>query len=134
MLKLYNYVGNLPNCFIGLNGPLAVLNGNRGLFDLPALRPRQIFDNLENNWVPFTEKLLEDLPFTYTYAPRPINSVMEIDYYIHACGLPKHAFIWSTERLPMEYYGLIRSVCNQQYIGRFTFTPLLPSIKELGRQ
>lgn len=116
-----------------LDGSMAVLNGNQALFDFPDHRERQIFDTVEKKWIPFTEELLLSIPHTFTYAPRPINNAMQVDYYIRACGLPKHVFIWAVDRIPRNHYGLIRS-CGQQFIGRYTFTPQLPSIKEIGRQ
>lgn len=96
---------------------------------------RNIYDKVSGKWVDFTQELYEIIPKTFTFAPRPVNIEMEMDYFVRSFGLPKHHFVWSNklDGIPKEIFAGIRSVKNGMFRGRYTFTPWLPQIEKLGR-
>lgn len=128
---MYKFLAELGSMFTNFDGPIVVPIGNE---ILSAWRPnRMIFDNLEKRWIPYTKEFLESLPRTCTFVPKSTTTEMEMDYFVRACGLPKHVFIWSTNGIDRENFAWIKSGRNMEYRGRYTFTPNLPNISTLGR-
>lgn len=128
---------NLPLGFLfeNFDGPISTPKGNAFLC---AWRPdRKIFDTVLNRFVAFTSHLFEEMPATFTFCPKPANAEQEVEYYVRSAGLPKHAFIWSDNiaktGLTWRQYCSIRGETNIHFRGRYTFTPLLPQIKNLGQ-
>lgn len=104
-------------------------------FCAPDGLERKIFDKGYGEWFWFTDELYESLPKTFTFAPRPIDVNMEMDYFARSFGLSKHHFIWSdnVESIPREHFAALLSKKNDMFHGRYTFTPWLPQIERLGR-
>lgn len=128
---------NLPIGFLFRNfiGPVSTPRGNDLLCLWKPNSNREIYDTVLNKSVPYTKELLESIPKTYTFAPRPTDHDIEVEYFARSAGLPKHAWIWSdgVRAMTQATYGLIRSNENAEFHGQYTFTPLLPQIKSLGR-
>lgn len=131
---LYDYLATLGSLFIGFNEAIGVPKGNTLLCTWNKMAPeRSIFDTVEDKWVPFTERLYDSIPETYTFAQRPVDQQLEMDYFVRSCGLPNHRFIWSTDSISMKHYGWVISETNKLFRGRYTFTPYMPRIKNMGR-
>lgn len=99
---------------------------------------RKIYDNSLRDWISFSPDFFESLPMTYTFAQRPINTDMEVDYFCRSFGLPKHRFIWSDDHkdglngVTLDLFASLKSTKNTTYRGRYTFTPWMPKIENLG--
>lgn len=89
-----------------------------------------VYDNFAHAWVdiPFNQ-----MKWTYSFVPRPINPVFEVDYFVRACGLIKHQFIWSTPSIPYEIFTRVFHPYNRENLGRYTIMPWLPSVKDVIR-
>lgn len=87
---------------------------------------RMIYDCFLDEWVPYTQLLFESIPPTYTFAERPINIEMELDYYLRGVCAPKHQFIWSVDAIPKDDFSKVAAELNQAYRCRYTFAPYLP--------
>lgn len=131
---IHKIFGNLGELFMDLNAPIAIPKGSNKLrlIDLKTGQ-YQVFDTQDNKWLTLNQELLDSIPKTYTYAPRPQNVDMELDYFVRGCGLVKHHFIWSVDALPKDDFAKITSNTNIAWRGRYTMTPWMPRIQNLGR-
>lgn len=127
---------NLPRGYLfdRFNGPIS---NPRGQEVVCVWKPgREVFDTVLQTHVSFTEELYLNLPNTFTFTLKPEDDQQEVEYFVRAIGLPKHSFVWSNDvdrtGISCENYSAIRGDSNKAYRGRFTFTPHLPGIKELG--
>lgn len=87
-----------------------------------------MYDNIFNEWVPFDPN---NVPWTYSYAPRPRSTLMELDYFLRSVGLIKHKYIWvdHPERgIHREIFAMIASRTNKEFLGRFTVTVAMPPL------
>lgn len=89
-----------------------------------------VFDNHTRAWV---EIDYNDIPRTYSFVPRPMNPYYEVDYFVRACGLIKHEYVWSTPSIPKETFAQVFHPRNMQNVGRYTIMPWLPSVKGIVR-
>lgn len=131
---LYSLLAPLGMLFPYFLDPIGVPSQSEN-FCLPNGPKRKIFDQEVGEWIWFNAELYESIPNTYSFAPRPIDVHMEMDYFVRSFGLPKHHFIWSdgSKGILREHFGLVRSIQNGKFHGHYTLTPWLPSIKNLGR-
>ena len=124
--------GTLGELFKDFDEPITAPKGTNTIFiEDPRNGKLEVFDNFENRWVSAT--ILESISPTFTFAPKPTNVYMELDYFLRGAGLPKHSYIWSTDSIPVDVFYSIRSDQNNFFRGRYTVTPWLPQIAKLGR-
>lgn len=93
----------------------------------------KVYDNLLGEW---THLYLKEIPFTRTYAPRPHNTLQEIDYFVRSAALVCHKFIWSNnckQGISMDDFASIKNENNLLNRGRFSLIEGLPHIKDLIR-
>lgn len=139
MVRLhYSIFGKLGDLFRNFDGPIAIPKGtNKIVAKDEDSGESQVYDRFINQWVPFTDSLLESIPPTFSYVPKPTNLDLEVDYFVRSAGLIKHAFVWSDshekEGIPWEQFCQIRGSRNIKYRGRFTLTPWLPRIEKMAR-
>lgn len=129
---IYMYSGRLGQLFTNFGAQISTPIGTNLVY-VENNGQRMVFDNMVNAWVPLTEALLESIPNTYTFAPRPESTEMEMDYYARGCGLLKHSFVWSMVQIPKELFAKVATNENIKFRGRYTVTPWLPHISQLGR-
>lgn len=129
---IHSYCGQLGQLFDDFEAPIST---PRGADCLRILVDGQywVFDVIEDKWIPLTEQLLDSIPKTYTFAPRPSMVEMEMDYFVRGSGLLKHSFVWSVDAIPKELFAKVASMNNKKFHGRYTVTPWLPRIANLGR-
>lgn len=92
-----------------------------------------MFDNTFDEWVPFDPK---NVPMTYTYAPRPQNVMMELDYLLRTVALVNHKYIWVDDAdygISRAVYSLIGSRTNRNFLGRFTVARNMPKIFNIAK-
>lgn len=129
--SLFGHVGQL---FQNFDEAIAIPKGNTRMKIIdPNRNQNEVFDNNANQWVPLTDDLFRSIPKTFTFAPKPVNVDMELDYYVRGAGLIKHSFIWATDAILKEHFSKIASNKNKEFIGRYTLTPWMPKISNLGR-
>lgn len=127
-------IGTLGQLFDDITAPIAIPKSARKLrvYDCEK-EEHQIFDTHANQWIKLSKELYDSIPNTFTFAPRPTNLDMELDYFVRGCGLLKHSFIWSLDSIPKSVFEKIASKSNTDCRGRYTLTPWLPPISRLGR-
>lgn len=81
-------------------------------------RKLRLYDNSQRRWI---KMYIHDIPWTYTFAPRPTNYKMEARLWMFAARRVRHRFIWSREQIPKAVFCKIKSRSNSEYNGRFTF-------------
>lgn len=121
--------------FNNFNEPISTPRDNDWICAWMPRTNRRIYDTWLNEWVPYTEELFNSIPKTCTFAPRPTDHEIEVEYFVRSAGLPKHVWIWSdgVQTMSRAIYLFIRGNINAEYRGRYTFTPRLPQIDGLGR-
>lgn len=125
-------LGTLGQLFQDLNAPITSPKlTNKIVVEDEHSGKKEIFDNFENRWV--SMKVLEGIPSTFTFVPKPSNVLMELDYFLRGAGLVKHSYVWATNSIPVDVFYDIRSDRNNFFRGRYTVTPWLPQIATLGR-
>lgn len=126
--------GNLGELFRNFDDPISKPRGSNSLVihDMET-DIREIYDNVNEEWIPLTNDLRERIPPTFTFAPRPINVFMELDYFVRGAGLLNHSYIWSVDSIPRENFGKFQSNTNAAFRGRYTVTPWYPQIQTLGK-
>lgn len=130
---LYSNFGTLGQLFNNFDGPVATpKNANNWVFFGSDGKP-SVYDTWEKKWVPLTNQLFNIIPNTYTFAPRPENVAMELDYFVRGSGLINHSFVWSHPSISKNEYGLVATHTNITNHGRFTVTPWVPHMNQLGR-
>lgn len=129
--KQYHSYGQLGDLFNNFHEPISAPIGADRInvkFDAKPM----VYDSVAREWIPFTNRLFDDIPPTFTFAPRPIGLVMELDYFVRSAGLVKHSFVWSIDSIPRDLFGRICCQTNIDFRGRYTFTPWLPDIRSMG--
>lgn len=131
---LHTVLGYLGQLFQNFDDPVTAPKGSRKLFVFDETKQRyEVFDNVLGEWIPLDLELYNNIPETYTFAPKPETIEMELDYFVRGAGLLKHNFVWAVDAIPPDIYRKVRSGTNQAYRGRYTLTPWLPQIAGLGR-
>lgn len=131
---MHTMLGTLGQLFINFDAPIArTLGSDRIRARDEGSCQAEVFDNAIGEWIPMTPELFEAIPRTYTFAPQPDSVLMELDYFVRGAGLLKHAFVWATNSIPAETYCMVRCDTNKKFRGRYTVTPWLPSIHNLGQ-
>lgn len=129
---VHTLLGTLGQLFQDFDAPIATPKCTNKIIVEDAYSGRmEIYDNFENRWTSL--KVLESIPSTFTFAPKPTNLLMELDYFLRGAGLVKHSFVWASESIPVDVFYDIRSDRNNFFRGRYTVTPWLPKISNLGR-
>lgn len=129
---IFLYAGQVGQLFANFGGQISTPHGTNEVF-VERNGQRIVFDNVLDTWVPLTEKLLETIPNTYTFAPKPESREMEMDYFARGCGLIKHSFVWSMDQIPKDLFAKVASNTNIAFRGRYTVTPWLPHISRIGQ-
>lgn len=130
---LHTYFGILGQLFKDLNEPITAPKGaNNIAVHCHETGKSRVFDTIECRWITLNKLLIESIPPTFTFAPKPTSVDMELDYFLRAAGLIKHSFVWSTDSIPVETFYNVRSDRNNFFRGRYTLTPWLPQIGTLG--
>lgn len=131
---IHGMLGTLGQLFDDINAPIATPKS------VKRLRVRdcesghyEVFDTEVGEWVHLTEELYNRIPRTFTFAPRPENAGMELDYFVRGCGLVKHSFVWSVNPIPRDVFEKVASNMNITWCGRYTLTPWFPRVQNLGR-
>lgn len=131
---VHTMLGRLGQLFRHFDRPISTPRGANQFRVFDNTNGRfEVFDKVLNNWVALDDEMLEHIPHTYTFAPKPVNKHMELDYFVRGVGLLKHSFIWSTKSIPKDHFALLKSIKNRDFNGRYTVTPWLPQIENLGR-
>lgn len=125
--------GTLGQLFVDLNAPICKLRGANDWYIEDTDGQRAVFDTVTGKWVPLTKQLINIIPDTYTFAPRPENVSMELDYFVRGSGLINHSFVWSNPSIPKDLYAVVVTHTNFNFHGRYTVTPWVPKMKNLGR-
>lgn len=81
-------------------------------------RKVRLYDNVQKTW---RRMHVYDIPWTYTFAPRPTNYRMEAKLWMFAARRVNHRFIWSRDQIPMRDFSQIKSRSNAENHGRYTF-------------
>lgn len=131
---IYSLLAPIGMLFSGFLQPIGVPFQNEN-FCFPNAVKRKIYDNAYGEWTWFNRDLYDSIPPTFTFAPRPIDVEMELDYFVRSFGLPKHKFIWSDgiKAIPIDQFASIFSTKNDIFRGRYTFTPWMPPIASLSK-
>lgn len=131
---IFGRLGQLIPSLTGPNATGAIINDfvthNVGQDVLNADPIVDVFDTEQKRWV---RVLFNDIPWTYSFVPKPHNTVFELDYWVRSCGLVKHQFIWSVPSIPAATFARVSAPQNREMLGRYTTMPWLPLIKDLIR-
>lgn len=121
------FAGHLGTLFRNFDDAISIPIGNITIGKwYPDEPTRMIFDCFNDEWLPYTQELFQSIPPTFTFAEKPINIHMELDYFLRSVCAPKHHFVWSVDAIPQQNYALVASQLNQAYRCRYTFAPYLP--------
>lgn len=62
---------------------------------------------------------LRNIPWSYTFAPKPTCFRTEARLYLFAARFVKHRFIWYRKRIPRNDFAKLKSRQNAEQFGRF---------------
>lgn len=80
-------------------------------------RKLKVFDKKERRW----KKMYPcQIPWTFTFAPRPLNYRQEAKLWLSAAHRVKHRFVWARQRIPCEEFSKIKSKANAHDYDRYS--------------
>lgn len=125
--------GVLGQLFVNLDAPVSKVKGANQWYIEDTDGQPAVYDTWTDKLVPLTKQIINIIPETYTYAPRPQNVDMELDYFVRGSGLINHTFIWSSPSIPKDIFATFATHTNFSFLGRYTVTPWVPKINNLGQ-
>lgn len=92
--RLFHAVnGTLGQLLTNIEGPISRPKDADFWFVKNAEGQREVYDTSISQWVLLTDELLESIPKTYSFVPRPENAEIGLDYFVRGSGLLKHSFV-----------------------------------------
>lgn len=93
----------------------------------------KMFDRNVMEWVEYDRTIV---PWTYSYAPKPTNVMLELDYFLRSAPLVNHKYIWvdrPDERgIDRNIFAMVNSITNYEFFGRFSVAPFMPPISTIA--
>lgn len=64
--------------------------------------------------------MLLKIPWTFTFAPRPLNYRQEAKLWMMAAHRVKHRYVWAQERIRCDEFAKIKSKANASNYDRYS--------------